>query len=125
MLISLKPSHSSQIQVYLLKIQSLSSPSSSPTTPIPLPIAPFNHLKLQFNFQPSTTPPLLIYRRLQRPTSHTNDSHLILNPLPTRDLSFPSPLIAFQKDIQSTRNPNPHYTCLSYHRLLSLHYAFV
>ena len=47
------------------------------------------------------------------------------SPGPTADLPLPRPPLALQKGIRSTRNTNPHYTFLSYHRLSSPHYAFM
>ncbi|KAF3633189.1 Omega-amidase NIT2 [Capsicum annuum] len=44
---------------------------------------------------------------------------------PTADLPLPSQSVSLQKGTRSTRNANPHYTFLSYHRLSSPHYDFV
>ena len=74
---------------------------------------------------PIAVPPLLTYHRRPRPTLVPDDSCHALDPAPTADLLLPSPLLALQKGIRSTRNTNLHYTFLSYHRLSSPHYAFM
>ena len=70
-------------------------------------------------------PPLLTYHRRPRPTLVPDDSCHAPDPAPTADLPPPSQPLALQKGIRFTRNTNPHYTFLSYHRLSSPHYAFV
>ena len=68
-------------------------------------------------------PTLQVYSRRQ--TSHRPSANSILVPTPhpppaptveppTVELDLP---IAIRKGIRSTRNPSPHYTALSYHRL--------
>ena len=74
---------------------------------------------------PVVVKPLLNYHRHPRPTLVLGDSCHVPDPAPTADLPAPSPPLALQKGLRSTRNTNPHYTFLSYHRLSSPYYAFV
>ena len=94
--------------------------------PIPqvLPVPTFDGSTVM-STSPVAVPPLLSYHRRPCPTLVPDDSCHALDPAPTADLLLPSPLLALQKGIRSTRNTNPHYTFLSYHRLSPPHYAFV
>ena len=57
---------------------------------------------------PVAVPQLLTYHRHPRPTLVPDDSCHALDPAPTADLPLPSPPLALQKGIRSTRNTNPH-----------------
>ena len=57
---------------------------------------------------PVAVPPLLTYHRRPRPTLVQDDSCHAPDPAPTADLPLPSPPLALQKGIRSTRNTNPH-----------------
>uniref|UniRef100_A0A0V0H418 Putative ovule protein n=1 Tax=Solanum chacoense TaxID=4108 RepID=A0A0V0H418_SOLCH len=74
---------------------------------------------------PVVVPPLLTYHHRPHPALVPNDSCHVPDPARTTDLPPASQSLALQKGIRSTRNTNPHYTFLSYHRLSSPHYAFV
>ena len=94
--------------------------------PIPqvLPVPTFEGSTVT-STSPVAVPPLLTYHRRPRPTLVQDDSCHAPDPAPTADLPLPSPLLALQKGIRFTRNINPHYTFLSYHRLSSPYYAFM
>ncbi|KAF3641715.1 Phosphatidyl serine synthase family protein isoform 1 [Capsicum annuum] len=74
---------------------------------------------------PATVPPHLTYHRRPRLVSVPDDSCRAPDASPIADLPLSSQSVALQKGIRSTRNANPHYTFLSYHRLSSPHYVFV
>ena len=74
---------------------------------------------------PVVVSPLLTYHRHPLPTLVSNYSCHVSDRAPTADLPSPSQPLALQKGIRSTRNTNPHYTFLSYHRLSLSHYAFM
>ena len=94
--------------------------------PIPqvLPVPTFEGSTVT-STSPVAVPPLLTYHRRPHPTLVPDDSCHAPEPALTANLPLPSPPLALQKGIRSTRNTNPHYTFLSYHRLSSHHYAFV
>jgi len=70
------------------------------------------------------SPPLKIYSRHQTFQHPPSDSPLVPDlpslPAPTVEPDLP---VAISKSIRSTRNPSPHYTALSYHRLSQHFYA--
>ena len=66
---------------------------------------------------PVVVSPLLTYHRHPLPTLVSNYSCHVSDRAPTADLPSPRQPLALQKGIRSTRNTNPHYTFLSYHRL--------
>ena len=94
--------------------------------PVPqvLPVPTFEGSTVTFT-SPVAVPPLLTYHRRPRPILVPDDSCHAPDTAPTANLPLPSPPLALQKGIQSTRNTNPHYTFLSYHRLSSPHYVCV
>ncbi|KAF3655259.1 hypothetical protein FXO37_16054 [Capsicum annuum] len=98
----------------------------SEVLPIPL-VLPTPIFEESTTTSPSlaTMPPLLTYHRRPRPASVPDNSCHALDVSLTADLPLSSQSVALQKGIRSTRNANPHYTFLSYHRLTSPHYAFV
>ena len=94
--------------------------------PIPqvLPVPTFEGSTIT-STSPVAVPPLLTYHRRPRPTLVPDDSCHAPDPALNAEFPLPKPPLALQKGIRSTRNTNPHYTFLSYHRLSSPHYAFV
>jgi len=70
------------------------------------------------------SPPLKVYSRRQTSQRPPSDSPLVPHipppPAPTVEPDLP---VAIRKGIRSTRNPAPHYTALSYHRLSQPFYA--
>ena len=77
--------------------------------PIPqvLPVPTFEGSTVT-STSPVAVPPLLTYHRCPRPTLVPDDSCHAPDPAPTADLPLPSPPLALQKGIRSTRNTNPH-----------------
>ena len=64
------------------------------------------------------SPPLKVYSRRQTSQRLPSDSPLVPDlPPPPAPTVKPDLPIAIRKGIHSTRNPSPHYTALSYHRL--------
>ncbi|XP_072087350.1 uncharacterized protein [Arachis hypogaea] len=93
----------------------ITSPSITEVLPVPYLDGP-----------PIPTKPLQVYHRRPRPAVQDNSS-----PEPVAEPSLDpssgvssSPPIALRQGTRSTRNPNPIYNFLSYHRLSSSHYAF-
>lgn len=70
-------------------------------------------------------PPLITYHHCPHPTLVIDDYHHALDLVSIRGLPPHSKPIVLQKSICSTRNANPYYILLSYHRLSSSPYAFL
>ncbi|XP_070011260.1 uncharacterized protein [Nicotiana sylvestris] len=107
----------------ILPESTIAPPSPSSTEVLPIPTV--EESSVAPPRLPTTGTPLLTYHRCPHPASGPTDSQPAYDPAPTADLSLPSTLIALRKGIRTTLNPNPHYVCLSYHRLLSPYYAFL
>ena len=91
---------------------SSSSVPPPPTVDIPIVCDPLDSHSPQD--RPST-PPLQVYSRRNRlPHDSPPVPPPVSPPAPANESDLP---IALRKGIRSTRNPSPHYTVLSYHRL--------
>jgi len=70
------------------------------------------------------SPPLKVYSCHQTSHRPPSDSPLVPDlPLPLALTVEPDLFVAIRKGIHFTRNPSPHYTALSYHRLSQPFYA--
>jgi len=70
------------------------------------------------------SPPLKVYSRHQTSPRPPRDFLLVPDlPSPPAPIVEPDLLVAVRKGIRSIRNPSPHYTALSYHRLSQPFYA--
>ncbi|XP_072058027.1 uncharacterized protein [Arachis hypogaea] len=93
----------------------ITSPSITEVLPVPYLDGP-----------PIPTKPLQVYHHRPRPAVQDNSSpEPVVEPSldPSSGVSS-SPPIALRQGTRSTRNPNPIYNFLSYHRLSSSHYTF-
>ncbi|XP_072076868.1 uncharacterized protein [Arachis hypogaea] len=93
----------------------ITSPSITKVLPVPYLDGP-----------PIPTKPLQVYHRRPRPAVQDNSSpEPVVEPSldPSSGVSS-SPPISLRQGTRSTRNPNPIYNFLSYHRLSSSHYTF-
>jgi len=104
--------------------KSSSSPLMSSSNQTHIPIVCDSHVMSNVPIESPPSPPLKVYSRRQTSQSLPSDSPLVpdippsLAPTVEPDLS-----VAIRKGIRSTRNPSPHYTALSYHRLSQPFYA--
>jgi len=104
--------------------KSLSSPIASSSSQIHIPVVCDSPVMSSVPIESPPSPPLKIYSRRQTFRRPPSDSPLVPDlPSPPALTVEPDLPIAIRKGIRSTRNPSPHYTALSYHRLSPPFYA--
>jgi len=98
--------------------KSSSSPLVSSSNQTYIPIVCDSPVMSNVPTESPPSPPLRVYSRRQTSQRPPSDSPLMSDllppPAPTVEPDLP---IVIRKGIRSTRNPSPHYTALSYHRL--------
>jgi len=108
---------------FYFKFSSSPLVSSSNQTHIPI-VCDFPAVMFNVSTESPPSPPLKVYSRCQTSQRPLSDSplvpHIPPSPAPTVEFDLP---VAIRKGIRSTRNPSPHYTALSYHRLSQPFYA--